>query len=538
MDFSWAGIQKSFHEFWSKLSRPQKVITVAAPLVVAIALFSLLFWASRPQYVAIFTKLADTEAGAITTKLKDLKVDYQLADNGSTILVPQKQASEIRLELANAGLPQGSQFSWSESLNQMRVGETDADRRLRYTLGLQTELETTLKSLNGVQDARVHIVMPEPNLFIDNEKAATSAVTLKLEPGTQIGDDQVRAIANLLSSSVEGLKPDKVTIVDTSGNVLSDVLSKNTEPGRLTATQLQLQQSREDSIQQSVQSMLDRIYPGKTVVRANVTLDFDQVTTNMVQNGPGAVVSEQNTSETSTNGTGAGTIPGVTPNVPGYQTPTANGSTSTSEKTSSTINYQVDTTQEQRIKNQGDIKYLSVSVMLDADSVSADETNQIETIVAAAAGIQESRGDQIQVAALPFDKTNLLQLEREFADAEQKEKLRFYAELGAGALLGILFLILVLRMRSKRKREQDQFSLGFGKELQPVPLAAAEELLLAQQQAQQQAEQEAELKIAQQRQKSSEEIQKQKIKEAVELYARNNPDEVARLVKTWLTEER
>jgi flagellar M-ring protein FliF len=192
----------------------------------------------------------------------------------------------------------------------------------------------------------------------------------------------------------------------------------------------------------------------------------------------------------------------------------------------------VDTTQEQRIKNQGDIKYLSVSVMLDADSVSEDETNQIETIVAAAAGIQESRGDQIQVAALPFDKTNLLQLEREFADAEQKEKLRFYAELGAGALLGILFLILVLRTRSKRKREK--FPLGLRGELRPVPLAAAEELLLAQQQA----EQEAEFKIAQQRQKSSEEIQKQKIKEAVELYARNNPDEVARLVKTWLAEER
>lgn len=535
MDFSWAGIKKSFHEFWSKLSRPQKVITVAAPLIVAIALFFLIFWASRPQYVKIFNNtLTDTEAGAITTKLKELNIEYQLADNGSSIMVPEKQASEIRLELANEGLPQGSQFSWSESLNQMRVGETDADRRLRYILGLQTELETTLKSLEGVEDARVHIVMPEPNLFIENEKPATAAITLKLVPGTSIGEDQIRAMVNLLSSSVEGLKHENVTIVDTTGNLLSDVIGKATEPGRLTATQLQLQQTREEGIQKSVQSMLDRVYPGKTVVRANVTLDFDQVTTNTVTNNPGEILSEQMTTETSTNGTGAATAPGVTTNVPGYQTPAANGTNSTSEKSSTTRNFQVDTTQEQRIKNQGDIKNLSVSVLLDADSVSEEQVNQISTIVAAAAGIQEARGDQIQVAALPFDKTNLQQMEREFADAAQKEKLYTYFEWGAGALLGLFFLVLILRMRSKRKREKEQFSMGLGGGFQPVPLAAAEELLLAQQQA----EQEAELKLAQKRQKSAEEIQRQKVKETIELYSKNNPDEVARLIKTWLAEER
>ena len=243
-------------------------------------------------------------------------------------------------------------------------------------------------------------------------------------------------------------------------------------------------------------------------------------------------MSEANTSEKTTNGIGAGTVPGVTTNVPGYQSPVANGTTSTSEKTSSTRNYQVDSTQEQRVRNQGDIKRLSVSVMLDADSVSAEQVNQIKTIVSSAVGIVEARGDEIQVAALPFDKTGLLQQEKEFADAARKEQMRTYIELAAGALLGILFLIFIFRIRSKRKQENMPF--GLGQELKPVPLAAAEELLLAQQEA----EQEADLKLAQKKQKSAEEIQRQKIKEAVELYARNNPDEVARLVKTWLAEER
>lgn len=533
MEFSWAGIQKSIREFWGKLSRPQKVITVTAPLAVAIALFSLLYWASNPQYVAIFTKLPDAEAGAITTKLKDLKVDYQLADNGSSILVPQKQASEIRLELANSGLPQGSKFSWSDSLNQMRVGETEADRRLRYILGLQNELETTLKSLTGVQDARVHIVMPEPTLFVEKEKATTAAVTLKLTPGTKLADDQVRAIANLLSSSVEGLLPENVTIVDTGGNVLSDAIGKKNEPERMTATQIQLKQTTEDNIQKSVQSMLNQVLgAGKTVVRANVTLDFDQVTTNSVINGPGAVVSQADTSEKSSNGTGAGAVPGVTPNVPGYQTPVGTGTASTSEKTTSTKNFQVDTTQEQRIRNQGDIKRLSVSVMLDADTVSEAQATQIKTVVASAVGILQARGDEIQVAAMPFDKTGLLQQEKEFADAARKVQMQTYIELGAGALLGLLFLIVIFRMRAKRKKENLPF--GLGQELRPVPLAAAEELLLSQLEA----EQEADFKLAQKKQKSAEEIQRQKVKEAVDLYARNNPDEVARLVKTWLAEER
>jgi flagellar M-ring protein FliF len=533
VEFSWAGILKSMREFWGKLSRPQKVITVAAPLAVAIALFSLLYWASHPQYVAIFTKLSDVQAGAITTKLKDLKVDYQLADNGSSILVPQKQAPEVRLELANAGLPQGSKFSFDESVNAFKIGETEDDRRLRINLGLQNELETTLESLAGVQDARVHLVVPKESLFIDKQKTATAAVTLKLVPGTKIVDDQVRGIANLLSSSVEGLQSENVTIVDTGGNVLSDVLGKNNEPGRMTATQLQLKQTIEDDKQRKVQSMLDRVLgSGKTVVRANVSLNFDKVTTDTLTHGAGAIVSEAITTQTSTNGIGAGAPAGVNQNVPGYQNPVGTGTASNSESTSTTRNFEVDQTREQRIRNQGDIERLSVSVMLDADSVNQEQMNMIKTVVASAAGIVESRGDQIQVAALPFDKTGLMQQEREFEAAARKESLRSYIELGAGVLLALLFLFFVLRMRSKRKRENVPF--GFGSELRPVPLAAAEELLFAQQEA----EREAEYKLAQKKQKSAEEIQRQKVKEAVELYAKNNPDEVARLVKTWLAEER
>ena len=501
-----------------------------APLIVAGALIYLIMWAGRPQYIAIFTKLSDTDAGAITTKLKDLKADYKLADNGSTILVPQQSAADLRLQLASAGLPQQSKFSF-DSLDTMRLGETDADRKLRYVLGLQNELENTLKTLNGVEDARVHIVMPAPSLFVDNQKAATAAVTLKLVPSTKLGEDQVRAIANLLAGSVEGLQPENVTIVDTGGNVVSDILRKDRDPNQLTGTQYQLKQTVEEDTRRSLQSMLDSVLgSGKTVVRISAVLDFDQKKIVKQTNGPGAVVSEQSSNESSTNGTvGAGGTPGLDANgAPTY--PAAQNLNSTSTKVSSTKNYQVDTTQEEQVVSPGSVKRLSVSVMADEDTVTQDQLNQIKTILASAAGVDANRGDEIQVAAIPFNKTDLQKELLVMEDAEKRKQLILYAEIGAAVLLGLIFLLLFLRKRSRKARADKMLELNNS---EPVSLATAELIM-----AQQIAEEEAQLKLSQKNAKSAEEVQKQKTREAVELYSRNNPDEAARLMKTWLSEER
>lgn len=527
MDFSWAGIKQSVKTFWNKLSSPQKIITVIAPLLVAVAIIYLITWASKPQYVAIFTKLGDTEAGAITAKLKDLKAVYKLEDNGSTISVPQQSAADIRLELANAGLPEQSKFSF-DYLNTTHLGETDDDRKLRYVLGLQNELENTLKTLTGVQDARVHIVMPEPSLFDDAQKTPTSAVTLKLVPGTKLSDDQVRAIANLMAGSVEGLQPENVTIVDTNGNVLSDGIGKSTDLKHLTGSQYQLQQTLEESTRKSVQSMLDQVLgSGKAVVRINAALDFDQIKITKQTNGPGAVVSEQKSTETTTNGTATGGTPGVTAN--GAPTYAANaGGNSSSTKDNTTKNYQVDTTQREQVVSPGAIKHLSVSVMADSDTVTQAQLEQIKSIVGSAAGVDQARGDQIQVAAIPFNKTDLEQEKLAMENAQKRQQLVTYAEIGAVALLALVLGLIYLRSRSRKARASKMLGL----DSEPVPLASAELLM-----AQQMAEEEAKNQLAQKNVKTSDQIQKEKTREAVDTYSRNNPDEVARLMKTWLSEE-
>jgi flagellar M-ring protein FliF len=181
------------------------------------------------------------------------------------------------------------------------------------------------------------------------------------------------------------------------------------------------------------------------------------------------------------------------------------------------------------VVSPGAVKHLSVSVMADSDTVTPAQLAQIQTIVASAAGVDQTRGDQIQVAAIPFNKTDLQQEKLAMDNAQQRQQLVNYIEIGLAALLGLVFFLVHLRSRSKKARAEKMLGLDSS---EPVTLADAELLM-----AEKAAEQEAELLLAQKGSKSVDELQKQKTREAVELYSRNNPDEVARLMKTWLTEE-
>jgi len=322
LNFSIQGIIVSLQGMWQKLTQRQKIITLTTPLLVLVLLLSLVWWAGRPDFTPLFqSQLQTSEAGAVVNKLKELKVQYQLTDGGTTILVPKAKVAELRIQLASAGLPNGSKFSFS-NLNEIRFGETDADRKIRYTLGLQDELETTLKTLSPIEAARVHLALPEQSLFIEKEKEPTAAVTVKLQPGGKLSEEQIRGIANLLASSIEGLKPEKVTIVDTTGQLLSESLNQK-DSGKLSVSQLQLQQTIEQNLQKAAQSMLDKIFgPGKSVVRVAGNLDFDQVEIKRETYGDSVLRSKQSKEEVSTSNSGTSGIPGTNSNVPGYQSVT------------------------------------------------------------------------------------------------------------------------------------------------------------------------------------------------------------------------
>lgn len=208
-------------------------LLIVASVVVGIAVLFLL-WSFRgcismpvgrgDGYVNIYTNLELKDAANVITRLKELKLSYKVSQNGTAISVPKDKADEARLGLAEKNLPQGGAVGW-EIFNETRMGATDFDRRIQLIRAISGELSRNIRRIEGVEDARVQIVLPETRLFEVSKAPVTAAVLLKLSPGSRLKSDQVNGIIHLVASSVENLKPENVTIVDDSGNILSKNIS-------------------------------------------------------------------------------------------------------------------------------------------------------------------------------------------------------------------------------------------------------------------------------------------------------------------------
>ncbi|PIU26027.1 flagellar basal-body MS-ring/collar protein FliF, partial [Candidatus Aquicultor secundus] len=205
---------------WQKLEVNQKMIILITVILFVVALGSLIYWVSRPSYSVLFSNLSPEDASSIVTKLQEKKIPYQLSGT-QTIQVPSDQVYETRIELAGAGLPQGGTVGF-EIFDQSNFGLSEFTQKVNYRRALEGELGRTISQIDEIGGARVHIVIPEPSLYTDKENPATASVIIKPKPGVKISDGQVQGIVNLISKSVEGLKTENITVVDTSGNVLNE----------------------------------------------------------------------------------------------------------------------------------------------------------------------------------------------------------------------------------------------------------------------------------------------------------------------------
>ncbi len=498
-------------ERWNKLDSKQRILFAGGVLLILLVTVYLIIIASKPKFVPLYTNLDQQDAAAIVEQLKGKKVAYRLSDDGSTVLVPESQKYELRLELANQGLPKGGSVGF-ETLNQTRFGETESERKARYLIALQGELERTIRRLDAVDDVRVHIVAPEPSLFIDQTKDATAAVLVKLKPGRSLQDQQVEGIMRIVAAGVEGLKPENVTVVDTQGNVLSEGVGGQgtSQTSKLTANQMQLVQEYEKQLEKSIQSMLERVVgQGKVVVRANATLNFDQVEINNEVYGDKQIRSQQQTEEISSGNANPQGVAGTPSNIPTYAQPgTQTGGQY--QKTEKTTNYEVDKNSEHRIVAPGQVKQLSVAVVVDGQ-LDLLKQREIENLVTAAAGINQSRGDNLTVTSMPFNTTWSQQMAKEMAAARRREQL---LKFGVTAAVIISFGLALWFVLKRRRRAEEEIDYIAG------PAMSLDEVL---------ATKETEL--------SPEEKERARMVEHIQNLVRQSPKEVAQLLKTWLGEE-
>ncbi|MGB9913478.1 MAG: flagellar basal-body MS-ring/collar protein FliF, partial [Candidatus Kapaibacteriota bacterium] len=295
-----AGLFGQISNFLSKLSIAQKILLFGITFSVLFGLIYLVVQTStKVEYATLFTQLDPTEAGKIVEKLKEKKIQYKLEDNGTTILVDKSKVYDTRISIAAEGLPESGVVGY-EIFDKTNLGMSEFVQKLNYRRALEGELAKTIGSLSGVKKARVHIVIPEKALFAAEQKQPTASVTLQLAGENALSRLNIRGIQNLVASSVEGLTPNNVTVVDHRGRIISESdIDPNSMLGK-TQTQHEQQIRVEQYLTNKVQSLLDGVLgPGNSEVRVSAELDFTQIEKTITDFNPDKQVvrSEQSSSQ-------------------------------------------------------------------------------------------------------------------------------------------------------------------------------------------------------------------------------------------------
>jgi flagellar M-ring protein FliF len=409
-----------------------------AAIVAIIAV--VLMWSMGGKYKVVFSNFNDKDGGAIVAALEQMNVPYKLADGGSSILVPEDQVYQARLRLAAMGLPRAGNVGF-ELLENQKFGVSQFVEQVNYQRALEGELERSIQSISGVDNARVHLAIPKSTVFIREDQKPTASVLVKLAPGRSLEQRQVSAIVHLVSSSVPNLPTSGVDIVDSSGNLLSDQGKKGEKT--LDASQMKYVDEIQRNVAKRVQSIIAPIVGVKNVkAEANAEIDFSTIEeANEIfkpnQDLKTAAIRSMQTYEANqpVNGANpgggtAGGIPGAASNQPAANAnaPIANaragagpagaGDAPTppvmgSDKKTLT-NYEINKTVTYEQKSMGGIKRLSVAVVVnnkqevDKDGnitsrpLNDDEKAQISELAKKAMGFNEERGDSLTVVNTPF----------------------------------------------------------------------------------------------------------------------------------------
>jgi flagellar M-ring protein FliF len=442
-------------DFWTNKSLAQRILLGGLLASLLIAFFVMIFWMNRTDFKVLYSGLYQEDAASVIDYLQQEKIPYEIGGNGGTIMVPADMVYEARLKLAGQGSLHGQGVGF-ELFDENKIGQTNFVQGINYQRALQGELSRTISELSEVESARVHLVLPNKSLFVEEQAPPSAAIMLKLKGGRTLTSQQVQAIVNLVSTSVEGMTADHITLADSRGKVLYEPKG-DTDMTGMTSTQLEYQMSMQRNLEQRIEQLLTPIVgPGRVIARVNADLDFDRTTIRKEIYDPrSAVVRSEVKSEEETQGSAnvAGGTPD--PNYQGENDRMASGTAQSSIRTSSTTNFDINREEQQIISQVGSIKRLSVAVLVDGkytqqqdgtyafEPLPVEQIAQLRQLTQRAVGFDQERGDAIEVSSISFGEP---------AGAEQAPLLdvasRYFQLLGKpllNTLVILLFLLFVAR---------------------------------------------------------------------------------------------
>jgi flagellar M-ring protein FliF len=511
----------------ARLTTGQKLALGAAFLATAGGLLLLSRLNSTTEMAVLYADLDAGAAAAVVDGLEARGVRYELSEGGRTVKVPKHELYETRLALSAEGLPDMG-GGWSVLDNQ-GITTSEFDQRVGFQRAMEGELARTIAVIEGVERANVHLVIPRSDLFVRDDAKSSASVLVQLEPGASLTAGQVQSIVNLVSSSIEGLTPGSVTVTDNLGRTLA-------APGGGSSSVMEGEQREartrayEQAIAAQLESMLAAVVgPGNAMVAVKADLDFDTVVTTREEyrdperaDGERTVVGETTRVEEYTGAPpGIAGVLGAEEEVTGGEAATGQGTTYNLDERD--VSYAVDKTVTSTERAPGAVRSLSVAVLLNQDGPAAGQEDQVQALVQAATGIDLERGDKVEVTLLPFDTSYAEAIQADLeaaADAQSRSALIGLVRTVGTVLLALVVLVIgILMVRKGRQRTVVQ-SLDlqqFAEYTQPLPLEAAPV---------------EEAEPARPRKKVQ--VATDPTVEDLSSLIKNQPDEVAALLRTWM----
>ncbi|GAA1109464.1 flagellar basal-body MS-ring/collar protein FliF [Arthrobacter flavus] len=446
----------------------QRTIAIIGVAVLALGIAALVTWSMKPSYTPLFSGLNGEDASIIVEQLRTDNVPYELSAGGGTILVPEESVYDQRLKAAAAGLPSSSTAGYS-LLDDMGVTSSEFQETVTYKRALEGELAATVSALTGVKNASVRLAIPEESVFVSEAGTPTASVFIETDSGVSLSSEQVQAVAHLTSSSIDGMTPENVAVIDADGNVLSAV--------GLGATGTVNQQSSdyEETVRASVQTMLDRVVgPGNAsvVVAADMNTEFaERVEESFTTPDGGPALNESTTTEEYEGAGGAAAGVLGPDNIAG---PDDAGGDGNFNSETTTRNNAVNKITESTTIPAGAINRQTVSVALDEDAAGALDLAGLTGLVTTAAGINEERGDLVTVEVLPFNNAGAAEAAEALAAAEaaeaaeQRAQLLLQVGIIAAAVLLAIIIALVIYARKSRRQRREPVDLGEFQEVIPA----------------------------------------------------------------------
>src|SRR3954447_5709569 len=411
-------------KLFGSLSRQQLITIAVVVSLVGAGLAGFLHWNKERGFKPLFTGMSSEDAAAIVQKLKESGTEFRLGANGASVLVPEARVDELRLEMSGAGLPKTGRVGF-ELFDKNNLGITDFTEHVNYRRALEGELERSIKALNVVEQARVHLTFPKESVFLDLREEAKASVLVSTRGTSRLSSQNVSAISNLVASAVEGLAPDSVSVLDMQGNLLSRPRKHSADGNEPSEASLDYKHQIERDLVAKVESTLEPLL-GEARFRVGVSADCDFSTVEqseeLLDPSKSVMLTSQKSEDTAGGSQPAG-VPGTGSNLPRAVPRGIGPSTNSSRRTENT-SFETSKTVRHLKVPQGAVKRISASLLLDQDvhwegkgkdrkqvlvAPNAERLKAINDIVSGVLGLQPERGDHLVIESLPFEQTVLAQ---------------------------------------------------------------------------------------------------------------------------------